>query len=462
MLDFMTSRTLRIAMAVGVLTGVATADRKTSVTIWAPGSIASSGEYGGGTYGGYSATTGAFVTEQREVEVGAGAGEVRVNVPATIDAASVHVRDLTDPQGVAITEQRFVPAARTPTEMILRHVGEQVTVITTKGEVIGTLRAVDESTIVVEANGHLSVMRREGYVQDIRLPATGGANDKPTLAWRLSSKKPGKHQIEIGYKADNLAWSADYTALLDETGTTMDFRAWATLKNQTGGAFEDAQVTLVSGSFPQTPQRFTLASPVRMGANENVQVELVPAKIGIKPRAVVAFEAMIDPSADYQAYPNTDCSQYNGQGMDPGISQRALDIELPAGVTLPPGHVRLFQKQKGGHVDVLTDEEIGAQSGSARIRLGPDTEITGERLQVSGGCDADEVKKIMKEKIEIKLENKAKRPIEVVAREYMWRSTLWHLENEKTHPPGQVKEFRTTVPANGKSTITYTVVYTWN
>jgi len=452
--------------------GHATAEQKTSVTIWAPAPTAiASMEYGGGEYGGYTPTTGAFVIERREVDVGN--AEVRVAVPATIDAASVHVRDLTDPAGVLVTEQRFVPATRTPTEMIARQVGQQITVATAKGETIaGTLRGVDELTLVIEVAGAIHILRRENLA-DVKLAASA-PTDRPTLAWKLSSKKPGKHEIEVGYRADGLAWSADYTAILDESGTSLDFRAWATIKNQTGGTFDNAHVTLVSGATtisalnpymvalaPAPPQRFTLPAPIKLGNNETIQVELVPAKLGIKPKQVVAFEAMTDPSADYQQYPNTDCSQFNGQGMDPGTTQLTLDVELPAGVSLPPGRVRLFHRKPGGHVDAVSEDDIAAQSGSARIKLAHDKSITGERLQTD--CDVDEAKRILRETIEIKLANTAKKPLEVVAREYMWRSTMWKVENDKNRPPsGQTHEFRTTVPAGGKASLKYVVVYTWN
>jgi len=87
------------------------------------------------------------------------------------------LRDLTEP-GVAITEQRYVPGVTTPTDMLMRRIGESVTVVTAKGDVTGVLRAVDDSSLVVEIGAgdqkRLSVMRRDGFVQDVRVASGPG------------------------------------------------------------------------------------------------------------------------------------------------------------------------------------------------------------------------------------------------------------------------------------------------
>ena len=65
--------------------------------------------------------------------------------------------------------------------------------------------------------------------------------------WRLATKKPGKHTVEVTYRADGLTWAADYLAIFDEAQKTIDFSAWATLRNATGTSFDGAELTLVSG-----------------------------------------------------------------------------------------------------------------------------------------------------------------------------------------------------------------------
>ena len=117
-------------------------DAKTTITVWSSpsaGAMAGYGAYGGYGYGGYTAPSGAMITERREVDVTAG-GEVRITgIAATVDPATVQLRSLTDPGGLTVSEQRFVPGASTPDEILARHVGDTVTIVTPKSEVTGVL-----------------------------------------------------------------------------------------------------------------------------------------------------------------------------------------------------------------------------------------------------------------------------------------------------------------------------------
>lgn len=462
-------------------------DAQTSITVWAtPAASTPYGGYGAGYggygYGGSTSPTGALITERRSVDVSTGA-ELRINgVAATVDPATVQLRSLTDPGGLSISEQRFVPGASTPDEILARHVGDSVSIVTAKGDVTGVLRSVDAQAIVVEVGAgserRLQVMRRDGYVQDIRLPA-GTGSDKPSLVWRLSAKKPGKHDVEVTYRADGLSWSADYLALYDEGAKTVDFSAWATLRNGTGTDFDGAELTLVSGggstaAYAYNPYgappkaatpatRFTVPTPVHVGNGESVQVELMPARQGAKARSVVAFEPTQDLSPNYQAYPATDCGMLNTSVPGSGRAEISVEVDLAGVKTLPDGRVRVFKRAKAGErLEVLAEDALRTSNGSARIRLASSTDVTGERKTTS--CNLDERARTMTEKIEIKVENKGKAAAEVVVREYLWRYPIWRIDASDESVKGvkagaQTQEYRVNVPAGGKKTITYTVQY---
>jgi hypothetical protein len=432
----------------------------TAITVWAApqGSM-----FGGSGYGG--SPTGAMITEQREVDVSTG-GEIRlVGVAATTDAASVQLRSLTEPSA-AVTEQRFVPGASTPEQILARHVGDVVTVVTPKGEVTGTLRAADSAVLVVEVGAgdqrRLELMHRDGFVQDVRLPA--GSGDHPSLVLRLAAKKPGRHRVEITYRADGMSWTANYLAILDEAAKMLDFSAWATVTNATGASFDNAQLTLVSAGQPAGalhPPRFTVPAAVRIGNGESVQVELMKPRSGVKVRSVVAFEAMPDPSAAYQSSPAEDCSQ-NGNGGAPR-AEVAVELDVPPGDPLPDGRVQLLRRA-ADRMDAVSDDQLRSSQGIARIRLSADSDISGDRRQVS--CNFDERTRTLQEKIEVDVENKSKHAVQVVVREYMWRWTMWRIEPGNETVKGiragpQTQEYRVAVPSGGKKTVVYSVSYTW-
>jgi len=440
--------------------------RTTRITVWS--GTARDAALGGLTYGGVAPFTGALITEPREVEVGA-SGEVRIgDVASTIEPGSVQLRDLTEP-GATLAEQRFVPGATTPTEILARRIGAPVTVVTTKGEVAGVLRAVDEQTIVLELGTgdqrRVAVMRRDGHVLDVRAPA--GA-DGPSLVFRIASTRRGTHAVEVSYRAAGLAWTASYLAVLDEPGKAIDFSAWATVENTSGASFARAELTLVSdGSATATragrprPLRFTVPAPVTLVHGQTTQVELVPGRTGAKVKPVITYEAMPDPSAEHQDDPATDCTYNAGTGAASGRGAVALELDLPAHTTLPDGRVRLLRRA-GDRLELVTEDALHVAPGVARIALEPDTTITGARRAVT--CNVDERARTIHEKIEVRVDNKGPQAADVVIREYAWRWPAWKVEREdrpSVRAGPQTLEYRVRVPAKGSQVISYSLVYTW-
>jgi hypothetical protein len=453
MLSRMASRSWLLAcLAAAGVAGAGGTSKRTAITVWGSAPAAT----GGAGYGGFAAPSGAMIVEHREVEVPA-SGELKIaGVAATLDPVSVQLRG--EPS-LQVAQQRFIPGATTPTEMLARHVGEPVSVVTPKGEVTGVLRSVDDTSLVIEIGSgdqrRISVMRRDGYVQDVRF--TSGGADKPTLVWRLANAKPGKHQVELSYRADGIAWTADYLAVLDDTSKAIDFSAWANVKNASGATFDDAELTLIGGTR-QAPARFAIARPVRLGTGETVQIELIPPRLAAKAHTVIVFEAAQE-HTDAPSAPATECNQ---TGATAGRTEVDVEVDVPATLALPDGRVRAFRRA-GGRLEVINEDPLRAIPGIARIRLSPDTQIVGERHQVVGTCSLDERARTIREKIEIKLENKGKLAVDVVVREALWRWTTWRIEDDgKSARVGpQTQELRVRIPAGGKQAVSYTAVYTW-
>lgn len=450
-----------LAALASVTAAFAGGGARTKVTVWA--APTAQGAYGGLAYGGFAPPKGATVTQQHEVEVGS-SGEVRIgNVASTLDPASILVRDLTD-ASATITEQRFTAGAATPTGVITRHIGEPVTAVTPKGEVTGVLRSADAHSIVLEVGAgdqrRLQVFRRD-FVVDLRLPP-GPSADRGSLALRLATKIAGKHLLELTYRATGMQWSADYLAVLDEAGTSVDFSAWASIDNATGASFEAAEVMLVesAGAPTRSPARYTIAQPVKLGAGQRVQVPLVPPQKKATAKTVVLYEAIPDLSAGFQGYANTDCTQYNAN-TGPGTAEVAVEVEVPTKEPLPPGRVRMFRR-KGDRVEVVSEEQLRSRAGAARIRLDRSSDVVGDRKATA--CTNDEHKRTLTERIELRLENKSKRALDVVVREFAWRWILFRIDAEdmKSAKGGpQAFEYRVALPAGGKRTLSYTLVYSW-
>lgn len=485
----MNPRILGSVLGVAVLAGVAFEargdDPHTSVEIWRSPAVAS--PWGGSTYGAYD--TNAFITDRRKIDVPA-SGEVTFDgVASRIEPVTVQFRSITDPNGTSVTEQRFVRGLSSPDELLTRHIGKAVVVTTEKGEVSGTLRAVDSDALVLEVGSGSSkaveVLRRGDFVRDIKLQGASAASDRPSLVWKLKAAKPGTQDIEVSYRTSGLSWSPDYTAILDDNKNTLDFSAMATIQNQTGIDFDDVDLTLVTGVLNQANQQqanpygygtpvpqkpadpttsYQVPRRVKLGKGDSVQVELMPAKTAAKTSKVVLLELAQDQSINYQSYAATDCYAFVQQTPH---AQVALEVNVGKG--MPEGRVRLFRRKTGGQagdrLEVVSEDTLNVNEATGVARIGlsaADSEVTGERKQLE--CRYDDRTRTVREKIELKIENKGKSALDVVAREYMFRWMAWKMEAEDekgSKAAAQTQEYRVHVPANGKKTFTYTVVYSW-
>jgi hypothetical protein len=468
-----------------------------------------------GAPGAAAAGGAAIVTHRRTLELPAGRGEVRfAGVAARLDPATVRFRSLADPRVMAV-EQRFADDMASLDALLGRYEGQPIAVVTGRGEVQGRLRAWNDRLIVLEgSDGALRALRRGDYVQDVRFAAPAEPLfDRPTLVWQVDGGKGGRQPVEVSYRTAGLAWSADYTAIVDEARGTIDLSAWATIRNGAGVDFDGARIVLVSGGLdaaapaqvavagpvllsvpaslqaPQQPAGGAVASPGQAvgapavagrGAGERVwsyaieqparitdgsslQLELFTPVTGAPARRVVVYEPLPDQSAQYVTYPATDCYGYYAPAASAARSDVYLELAAGDQRALPEGQVRLFRRN-GEATELVSEERVrpNLTTGMARVRIAADGEIGGERRQVE--CRFDDRARQVRERIEVKLRNRGKKPVEVVLREYLYRWGNWTIEAEDapgSRASGSAQEYRVKVPAGGERAVTYTVLYSW-
>ncbi|HEV7225610.1 MAG TPA: hypothetical protein VGN42_23085, partial [Pirellulales bacterium] len=101
----------------------------------------------------------------------------------------------------------------------------------------GTL--IDPSSVELQFASHADKLD----VLDTTFP-----HDKPQmLSWNVQSEMEGEAAIEITYFTSGVSWSADYVAIANQAESELGFEGFVRVSNNSGEAYENAQVRLVVG-----------------------------------------------------------------------------------------------------------------------------------------------------------------------------------------------------------------------
>ena len=142
-------------------------------------------------------------------------------------------------------------------------------------EVTGKLLGYSESMILETKEGVEIYEDVKGVVLP-ELP--DGFLTLPALVWKVENRgKEGfSTECEIAYKATGFSWKSDYTVVLNEEETMMDFAGWVTIENNSGKKYEQARIKLIAGDVNVVTQNDTA---VAEGAapNDEEKVAACPA-----------------------------------------------------------------------------------------------------------------------------------------------------------------------------------------
>jgi hypothetical protein len=315
---------------------------------------------------------------------------------------------------------------------------------------------------------------------------------RPTLVFRIVTRKPGPHLIEASYQTGGLSWSADYNVIVGEDGKKVELAGWLGIVNASKASFKDARWQVVAGDIlrpderpvgqpavdpytglPITPSlaapprlhRYALPGSASLASGQTRQFELFPTRREVGGKLVLVHEHVPAYAHAYrqQGYPTFDQSA-DGTGAKK-IDQLGeyLELEIAAGPDgLPAGRLRVHRQDRTGAPALVAEDSVEHSAGTLRVRVGGTTEVTGERKQAD--YRLDERARELREKFEIRLRNSRGVAVEVRVVEHLFRWRTWSIEGESApferSDDGQRAVFRVKVPARGEATLTYTARYT--
>jgi len=443
-----------------------------------------------------------LVREERSVTLGSGLNTVIVpDIPATIDGTSLHFRSLLDPSGVRILEQNYQYDLVNQAKLLEKYVGKEIEFVrlneetkqeyTVKGKL---LTSGFGGGIVAEINGKIE-MNPAGRMVLPSLPE--GLILKPRLRWMVDNSTAGKHNIELSYLAGGLAWNSDYVALLSEKDDKLDLTGWVTLTNNSGTAFRNAGLKLVAGDVnmvtdairsdmrvmksmnaaesaaPQFQQSelfeyklYTLQRKTDLNPNETKQIELVSGRdVGAKKMFI--YDGVADQWRYWWNNPSYRNQQSFGQESNTKVGTYVTfmnEKKSGLGIPLPKGKVRVYKLDADGKEQFVGEDRIDhtPKDEEVRLYLGNAFDIVGERAQTDFRSFASG--RVVEETIRIKVRNHKSEKVTVQVYEHPWRWNEWEITKKSTEfekVDQSTVRFPVTVPADGETTVTYTIRYSW-
>jgi hypothetical protein len=353
---------------------------------------------------------------------------------------------------------------------------------------------------IIEVDGVL----RFGLPGQPLFPALSGDSIlKPTLRWLLRTDDPGQFDAEISYVAGGMSWQADYNLVVSDNpkGKTdlLDMVGWITMHNQSGKAFENANIKLMAGDVnklqpasvagrmyaaeakavmndaaaPVVHEKsfdefhlYTLARPTTLHDQETKQVEFV------RSTGIHALRLFVYDGAQVQQYGYSNMEQIRqdqsyGTASNPKVwvmeEFKNADVNH-LGIPLPKGKLRFYRRDTDGHLEFVGENMIDHTPKDETIRVftGNSFDVVGERKRTN--IRVDSAHNWLDESFEIRVRNHKKEAVNVRVVEHLYRWTNWKLmeQSHESHKmDAQTVEFPVTIAPDGKEVVTYTVHYAW-
>jgi len=424
----------------------------------------------------------ALVEDARPLDLKAGRQKLEFkDVSAAIRPETV---SLSAP-GVTILEQNFDYDLLTPDKLMEKAVGQQVKIVRTnpgdgkETTEVATVLAANEG-VVLKIGDRIEVLRDDGVPTRVifdKVPETLRA--RPTLSVSVEAASAGPRQAKLSYLTSGLSWKADYVALFDEAKNALDLQGWITLSNTSGTPFENAKTQLVAGDVNQLNQNngyrpprrgspgmvsagtesgtgervadyyiYPLPERTTIASNQNKQVGFLSAQ-GVAARKVYEvredwFQSQSEPEKAVVAI------QFSNARM------AGLGSQLPAGT------MRVYMRDAAGDPKFVGENAIGHTPAGSELSI-----KTGEAFDVSSQATLVAETKVSKtrSRYEMKylLRNAKDQPVTVELRQGgLWRDGEVKAESLKSRRiDARTLGWSVPVPANGETTLTFTVETGW-
>jgi len=335
------------------------------------------------------------------------------DVSGMLDPTSAVVRSLTSVGELAVVEQNFDFSLLTPTSLLAKYVGRNVTVIHDVA-IPGYPRRErarllsNNDGIVLQYADRIETTLDGSHLVFDAIP--GDLRDRPTLLLDLASSRSGPEDVDLAYMSSGLGWQADYVGTVSADKTLMDLNGLVTLTNTSGTTYPNARLQLVAGNVnlgtppiqqdtysvaapmaqPQMQQEnyfeyhlYTLGRPTTIANGQTKQVALLAAH-----NVPIKETLELRGSDSYYSNANADLGAKLPVGAYVTFTNKGGDLGIP----LPGGLVRLYANDSHGTSQFLGSDRIDhtPKNEDVRLHVGDSFDVTANKKQTDfkaiGNC----------------------------------------------------------------------------
>jgi hypothetical protein len=420
----------------------------------------------------------ALVQDTRQIDLPAGRSRQEFpNVSGQISPETVTLSG----QGVGIVEQNFDFDLLSPSKLMEKAVGEEITLIRTNPATGAETRerakvlAVNGG-VVLQIGNRIEVLRDDGLpVRAIFDKVPENLRARPTLSVTLESARAGARPVTLSYLTPGMSWKADYVTLFDETAGKIDVQGWVTLTNTTGTTFDNADTLLVAGNVGGRGGGYELYGggyrpppPGNRPGTETSDRESLGDFLlyPLKERTTIANQQTkqvsfldVAGAAGRRAYVfrNAWMGTLDQAASADTVLQFSSSRDQGLGDALPAGTVRVYMKDRRGNAQFVGENQIG------HTPMGSDVAITtGQAFDVKVRPLVEKRERITGDRWRTRmlytLTNARPQPVTVdLIQAGLWGDVRIVDESRKSaRRSADETMWRVTVPANGDATVTAT------
>src|SRR5439155_14275496 len=313
----------------------------------------------------------------------------------------------------------------------------------------GTLLAYDPMSLVIQTGGGAIALVTRAEVRQVGLrELPTGLITRPTLLWRVRAPNGGERELEVSYLTGGMDWHAEYVAVLEEDGSSLELSGWASVENRSGATYDNAKLKLIAGTIHRAsmPRPIPYLEGIRAMAKQEAEVQergFFEYHLYELPQRATLANNEVKQVGLFHASGVRSIRKFTYDGSSDG-SQVQVRMEIqndtPSGLgrPLPEGVVRVFQRDTDGSLEMVGEDRIQhtAKNQTVRVSVGAAFDIAAERKQT----DFRQISsKVSESSYEIALTNHRKEAVEVIVTEH----GDGHWEIVKSTAPHQKKDSRT-------------------